>query len=68
VLTITHLHQVACRADHQLSVSKKETDGRTFTTIKDLCYEDRIDELVRMLGENSEITREHAKQLLENNQ
>ena len=68
VLTITHLHQVACRANQQLSVSKAETDGRTFTTVKDLDYEGRIDELVRMLGENSEITREHARQLLENNQ
>ena len=67
VLTITHLHQVACRANHQLSVSKAETDGRTFTTVKDLDFEGRIDELVRMLGENSDITREHAKQLLENN-
>ena len=68
VLTITHLHQVACRASHQLSVSKKEVDGRTFTSVFDLDYEGRISELVRMLGENSEITREHAKQLLENNQ
>ncbi len=68
VLTITHLHQVACRANHQLSVSKAETDGRTFTTVRDLDYEERIDELARMLGENSEITREHARQLLENNQ
>ena len=67
VLTITHLHQVACRANHQISVSKAETDGRTFTSVKDLDYEGRIEELVRMLGENSEITREHAKQLLENN-
>ncbi len=68
VLTITHLHQVACRANHQLSVSKAETDGRTFTTVKDLDYDGRIDELVRMVGEKSEITREHARQLLENNQ
>ncbi len=68
VLTITHLHQVACRANHQLAVQKKEIDGRTFTSVEDLNYEGRINELVRMLGENSDITREHAKQLLENNQ
>ena len=68
VLTITHLHPVACRANHQLAVQKKEIDGRTFTTVEDLNYEGRINELVRMLGENSDITREHAKQLLENNQ
>ena len=67
VLTITHLHQVASRANHQLSVSKAETDGRTFTSVRDLDFEGRIDELVRMLGENSDITREHARQLLENN-
>ena len=68
VLTITHLHQVACRANHQLAVQKKEIDGRTFTSVEDLNYEGRINELVRMLGENSDITREHAKHLLENNQ
>ena len=68
VLTITHLHQVACRANHQLAVQKREIDGRTFTSVEDLNYEGRINELVRMLGENSDITREHAKQLLENNQ
>lgn len=67
VLTITHLHQVASRADNQLAVSKKETDGRTCTSITELDKEGRIDELVRMLGGESETVREHAKQLLENN-
>lgn len=68
VLTITHLHQVASRARNQLAVSKKEIEGRTFTSIRDLDREGRIDELVRMLGGESETVREHAKQLLENNQ
>lgn len=65
VLTITHLHQVASRAQNQLSVSKKEEDGRTFTSVKELDYEGRVDELVRMLGGESETVREHARQLLE---
>lgn len=68
VLTITHLHQVACRAQNQLAVSKKEEDGRTFTSVKVLDYEERIKELVRMLGGDSDTVREHAKQLLEANQ
>lgn len=68
VLTITHLHQVACRAQNQLAVSKKEEDGRTFTSVKELDYEGRIKELVRMLGGDSDTVREHAKQLLEANQ
>lgn len=65
VLTITHLHQVASRAQNQLAVSKKEIEGRTFTSVADLDRNGRIDELVRMLGGESETVREHAKQLLE---
>ena len=68
VLTITHLHQVASRAKNQLSVSKQVVDGRTYTSVTDLDNSGRIEELVRMLGDNSETVREHAKQLLEKNQ
>ena len=66
VLTITHLHQVASRADNQLAVSKQEVDGRTYTSVKNLDTDGRVDELVRMLGGESATVREHAKQLLEN--
>ena len=68
VLTITHLHQVASRAQNQLSVSKAESDGRTFTSVAELDKDGRVDELARMLGGNTETMREHARQLLENNQ
>jgi DNA repair protein RecN (Recombination protein N) len=68
VLTITHLHQVASRADNQLAVSKKEFDGRTITSVQELDHDGRINELVRMLGEDSDAVREHARQLLENKQ
>ena len=67
VLTITHLHQVASRAQNQLAVSKKEEEGRTLTSVKELDYEGRVQELVRMLGGESETVREHARQLLEAN-
>jgi DNA repair protein RecN (Recombination protein N) len=49
-------------------VSKDEIDGRTFTTVRELDREGRVDELVRMLGGDSETVREHARHLLENNQ
>jgi DNA repair protein RecN (Recombination protein N) len=66
VLTITHLHQVACRANSQLAVKKHEENGRTFTEISLLSKENRIFEIVRMLGEpSSETAKEHAQQLLE---
>lgn len=67
VLTITHLHQVASRANNQISVSKKESEGRTFTIVESLDQQRRIDELVRMLGGETETVREHARQLLEAN-
>lgn len=68
ILTITHLHQVASRAQNQLAVSKKEIDGRTFTSIVELDYDGRVQEISRMLGGDNDTIREHAKQLLENNQ
>lgn len=68
VLTITHLHQVASRAQNQLAVSKKEIEGRTFTSVVPLEYEGRITEISRMLGGDSETIRDHARQLLEVNQ
>lgn len=67
VLTITHLHQVASRAENQLSVSKSEKDGRTFTSIKELDRDGRITEISRMLGGDSATIREHASQLLAEN-
>lgn len=67
ILTITHLHQVASRAENQLSVSKTEIDGRTFTSVKELDQAGRIQEISRMLGGDSDTIREHAKQLLQEN-
>ncbi|MDO4946810.1 DNA repair protein RecN (Recombination protein N) [Fibrobacter sp. UWH9] len=67
ILTITHLHQVASRAENQLAVSKKEIDGRTFTSVVELDRDGRIAEISRMLGGDSDTVREHAKQLLDEN-
>lgn len=67
VLTITHLQQVASRAQNQLGVSKYEKDGRTYTTITPLNENGRIKEISRMIGSNTEHVLEHAKQLLEAN-
>ncbi len=67
VFTITHLHQVASRAKHQIAVSKTEIEERTFTHIKNLNSEERVTELVRMLGESDSLAaRQHAEHLLEN--
>ena len=57
--------EVASRAVNQLAVSKDEIDGRTYTHVKELDHEGRVNELSRMLGGESDTVREHARQLLE---
>ena len=66
VLVVTHLAQVASRADAQISVVKQESRGRTVTTATAVEGEDRVTELSRMLSGHpgSEVARAHARELL----
>ncbi len=65
LLVITHLHQVAARAAHQIRVEKSTEGGRTSTRLERLEGPARVAELARMLGDSESATaRKHAKQLL----
>jgi DNA repair protein RecN (Recombination protein N) len=66
VFAITHLPQIAARADHHLFVQKLERGGMTATTVQPLDGDDRVRELARLLGGDPEsaISREHARELL----
>ena len=65
VLVITHLPQIACKADYHYLVSKKEVEGRTVSNIVQLRDEDRVKEIARLLsGDTSNISIEHARALL----
>ena len=66
VLVVTHLAQVASRADAQISVVKHESRGRTMTTATTVLGEDRVTELSRMLSghPDSDAARAHARELL----
>lgn len=66
VLCVTHLPQVAARADWQWSVAKIEQGGTTQSRVTPLTQAERIDELARMLGgvKITETTRKHAAELL----
>lgn len=72
VLCITHLPQVAAMADTHMFISKKERKGRTTTSVSILDKDEKIKEISRMISgvEITDITREHAKELLQlaNNQ
>jgi DNA repair protein RecN (Recombination protein N) len=66
VLCITHLPQVAARADYQYFIEKQVKNGRTETSVRVLNPKERVQEIARMLA-GTEITKlavEHAKELL----
>ncbi len=67
VLCITHLPQVAAMADTHLFISKETMDGRTKTNVKPLNEEEKIKEIGRMIAgvEVTELTKQHAKELLQ---
>ena len=64
LLCISHLHQIAAVADNHYEVFKYETAGRTVTEIKSLSIEQRVEEIARMLGGESEVSKSHARELL----
>jgi DNA repair protein RecN (Recombination protein N) len=66
VLCITHLPQVAVFGDQQLRVEKIVTDCRTTTRVNELNFEERIQEVARMLaGETvTDSALKHASEML----
>ncbi|MGS4180777.1 DNA repair protein RecN [Staphylococcus pseudintermedius] len=70
VICISHLPQVASMSDHHLYISKHEKDDRTTTTVRELTGDARIDEVARMISGATvtELTRENAKEMIEQNQ
>jgi DNA repair protein RecN (Recombination protein N) len=67
VLCITHVPQVACFADHHLSISKHTTKGRTVTEVHSLSLDEKRDEIARMLGAEklTPAALKNAKDLIE---
>jgi DNA repair protein RecN (Recombination protein N) len=65
VMVVTHLAQIAARADHHYRVRKEESAGRTRVALEKLDGEARVLELARMLsGTDSRAAVEHARELL----
>jgi DNA repair protein RecN (Recombination protein N) len=64
VLCITHLAPVAAHGDVHFVVTKELKGGRTISEVALLKKPERVSELARMLGGQSEAAREHARTLL----
>ena len=64
VLCITHLAPVAAHGDAHFVVTKQVKAGRTITEISRVEKKERVSELARMLGGQSNAARQHAEALL----
>ena len=66
VLAITHLAPVAATAHHHFKVEKRTLDGVTTSRITTLSDQDRVVEIARMLGGDSDspTVMAHAKEML----
>lgn len=66
VLCVTHLPQVAARADWQWQVAKSKEGAAIKSRVTPLDAAGRVEEIARMLGgvEITATTRQHAKELL----
>lgn len=64
VLCITHLAQVAARAEAQFVVAKATTGQRTTSTLTAVSGRARLEEIARMLGGGGDSALAHARTLL----
>ena len=68
VICITHLAQIASTANHHLKISKSVSDGSTYTKVEPLDFEQRKQELARIMGglEITQLQLESAHEMLIN--
>jgi DNA repair protein RecN (Recombination protein N) len=67
VLCITHLPQIASTAAHHFSVDKRVERERTFTGVRKLGREERVEEIARLISgsRQTEASRQIAREMLE---
>lgn len=69
VLCVTHLPQIATFGDHHFVIEKKESGGRTHTSIRRVTGDERTEEVARMLSgaKLTDTSRKHAEQMIKSN-
>ncbi len=67
VICITHLPQIAALADSHYLINKKIVDDKSLTEVIKLNYDERVEELSRLLGgvDLTETTKQHAREMIE---
>ena len=65
VLCVTHLPQLAGYGDIHYKVDKKIVGERTVAFVQKLDVDGQLEELAQMLGTATEVTRQSAREILE---
>ncbi len=64
LLVITHLPQIASAATTHLKVMKEVAENKTFTRLSLLSFDERRDEIARMLGGEDQSAKNHAEEMI----
>jgi DNA repair protein RecN (Recombination protein N) len=69
IICITHLPQIASFAPHHYRIEKKMEKERTYTTVKELGFEERVTEISRLLSGShmTSTSLQNAKEMLLHN-
>ncbi len=65
IITISHLPQIVSFADVSFKILKVETETETETTVIPLDENGRAEEIMRIIGGNDEISKNHAVSLIQ---
>lgn len=67
IICITHLPQIAAFGQNNYRISKNSDEDTTYTTVKHLSYEEKIEEVARLVGglDITEKTIANARELVE---
>ena len=67
IICITHLPQIAAFGQHSYKIQKESDDTMTYTTVKALSQDEKIDEIARLLGgaNITETTLASARELVD---
>ena len=64
LIAVTHQAQIASFADNEFLIEKREQDGKTHTTIREIGGKERILEIARLIGSGSEHVLAQAEELM----
>lgn len=66
VIAVTHLPQLASFSDNHYLISKLVRDNKTHTELKLLTEEEKISEVARLAGAQTELSKAHATEMVDN--